>query len=134
MHFVQTDLVNWTLVTDFADIELPEIGIARFDAELQALEKDIRDRITNWNQDPKPFAWTKTPMKSLNDSPHIYTEFLAQDTSSLARGPEAAVLRSHGQGEWIIRSGRLGRQRSQRASEHDESTNVDDYRRQLAVR
>jgi hypothetical protein len=25
-----------------------------------ALEKDIRDWITNWNQDPKPFAWTKT--------------------------------------------------------------------------
>jgi len=25
-----------------------------------ALEKDIREWITNWNQDPKPFTWTKT--------------------------------------------------------------------------
>jgi transposase len=27
---------------------------------IQALEKDIRDWIKNWNQDPKPFVWTKT--------------------------------------------------------------------------
>jgi hypothetical protein len=25
-----------------------------------ALEKDIRDWITNWNNDPRPFVWTKT--------------------------------------------------------------------------
>ena len=27
---------------------------------IQALEKDIRDWIKNWNEDPKPFVWTKT--------------------------------------------------------------------------
>src|SRR6266404_1668810 len=27
---------------------------------IQALEKDIRDWITNWNDNPKPFTWTKT--------------------------------------------------------------------------
>ena len=27
---------------------------------IQALEKDIRDWINNWNENPKPFAWTKT--------------------------------------------------------------------------
>ena len=27
---------------------------------IQALEKDIRDWITNWNDNPKPFIWTKT--------------------------------------------------------------------------
>ena len=27
---------------------------------IQALQKDIRDRITNWNDNPKPFTWTKT--------------------------------------------------------------------------
>ena len=27
---------------------------------IQALEKDIRDWIKNWNDNPKPFAWTKT--------------------------------------------------------------------------
>lgn len=28
---------------------------------VQALEKDIRDWISHWNEDPKPFTWTKTP-------------------------------------------------------------------------
>ncbi|MFJ9371195.1 IS630 family transposase [Nocardia sp. NPDC101769] len=27
---------------------------------IQALERDIRDWITRWNTDPKPFTWTKT--------------------------------------------------------------------------
>ena len=27
---------------------------------IQALEKDIRDWIANWNQDPQPLIWTKT--------------------------------------------------------------------------
>jgi len=27
---------------------------------LHALEKDIRDWIAAWNDDPKPFIWTKT--------------------------------------------------------------------------
>ncbi len=27
---------------------------------IQALEKDIRDWITAWNDNPKPFTWTKT--------------------------------------------------------------------------
>jgi hypothetical protein len=25
-----------------------------------ALENDVRQWITNWNEDPKPFVWTKT--------------------------------------------------------------------------
>jgi transposase-like protein/transposase len=36
-----------------------------------ALEKDVRDWIANWNQDPKPFAWTKTAEEIL-DSLHKY--------------------------------------------------------------
>jgi hypothetical protein len=27
---------------------------------IQALERDIRDWISRWNTDPKPFTWTKT--------------------------------------------------------------------------
>ncbi|MFC7933381.1 IS630 family transposase, partial [Streptomyces cinereoruber] len=27
---------------------------------VQALEKDIRTWIDSWNEDPKPFVWTKT--------------------------------------------------------------------------
>jgi hypothetical protein len=36
-----------------------------------ALEKDVRDWIANWNEDPKPFAWTKTAEEIL-DSLHKY--------------------------------------------------------------
>ena len=31
-----------------------------------ALEKDVRDWIANWNENPKPFAWTKTADEILN--------------------------------------------------------------------
>lgn len=31
-----------------------------------ALEKDVREWIKNWNDDPKPFVWTKTPEEILN--------------------------------------------------------------------
>jgi transposase len=33
---------------------------------LQALENDIRDWITTWNDDPRPFTWTKTADDILN--------------------------------------------------------------------
>jgi transposase len=33
---------------------------------LQALERDIRAWITHWNNDPKPFTWTKTADQILN--------------------------------------------------------------------
>ena len=47
---------------------------------VQALETDIRDWIKNWNQNPKPFIWTKTAdqilkslarlLKRINDGEH----------------------------------------------------------------
>ena len=45
---------------------------------IQALEKDIRDWITNWNDNPKPFTWTKTA-----------DEILERLTSYLQRIPGA---------------------------------------------
>jgi transposase len=36
-----------------------------------ALEKDVREWINNWNDDPKPFVWTKTADEILN-SLHKY--------------------------------------------------------------
>ena len=32
---------------------------------IQALEKDIRDWIATWNDNPRPFIWTKTADKIL---------------------------------------------------------------------
>ena len=49
---------------------------------IQALEKDIRDWIAHWNQNPQPFTWTKSTTKSSKDSTHIFNEFPAQDTSA----------------------------------------------------
>jgi hypothetical protein len=33
---------------------------------VQALEADIRDWIERWNENPRPFAWTKTAEEILN--------------------------------------------------------------------
>jgi transposase len=33
---------------------------------VQALEQDVRDWITTWNENPKPFAWTKTAEEILD--------------------------------------------------------------------
>jgi transposase len=33
---------------------------------VQALEKDVRDWIKNWNENPKPFVWTKTAEEILD--------------------------------------------------------------------
>jgi len=47
---------------------------------VHALERDIRAWVSTWNQDPKPFVWTKTAeqilqsiqrlMKRINGSVH----------------------------------------------------------------
>jgi hypothetical protein len=34
--------------------------VGRVHKNIQALEKDIRAWITTWNDNPRPFAWTKT--------------------------------------------------------------------------
>jgi hypothetical protein len=41
---------------------------------VQALEADIRNWIDTWNQDPKPFVWTKTAEEIL----HSLAEYLAK--------------------------------------------------------
>ena len=33
---------------------------------VQALENDIKDWIATWNENPRPFAWTKTADEILN--------------------------------------------------------------------
>jgi hypothetical protein len=41
---------------------------------VQALENDIKAWIENWNQDPKPFVWTKSAEEIL----HSLAEYLAK--------------------------------------------------------
>ena len=54
---------------------------------VQALENDIRDWITTWNDDPKPFVWTKTADEILERLANICNEFLAQDTRWVSSRP-----------------------------------------------
>ena len=57
-----------------------ETAPRRAHRSIQALEKDIRDWITNWNDNPKPFAWTKTADEILERlASYIRIEYLAQD-------------------------------------------------------
>jgi transposase len=49
---------------------------------LRALENDIRAWIKAWNDDPKPFAWTKTADEILERLASYLDRFLAQDTRS----------------------------------------------------
>jgi hypothetical protein len=53
---------------------------------VQALEADIRAWIKNWNDDPKPFIWTKTAEEILDSqlSPASADGFQAQHTSGVA--------------------------------------------------
>jgi transposase len=59
---------------------------------VHALEKDVREWIKNWNEDPKPFVWKKPPKRSSTPSHDISHEFPAQDTSP---GCVAAVQPRH---------------------------------------
>ena len=57
--------------------------------KLQALEKDIRDWVASWNENPRPCVRTKTA-KRLSS---YLNEFLAQDTGAgrhAARGATSA--------------------------------------------
>jgi len=47
---------------------------------VQALESDIRAWIEAWNQDPRPFTWTKTPEEIL----HSLAEYLAKISAATA--------------------------------------------------
>jgi hypothetical protein len=47
---------------------------------VQALENDIRDWIATWNDNPRPFTWTKTADEILNS----LADYLAKLRSSQA--------------------------------------------------
>ena len=52
-----------------------------FHQNVVALENDVRRWINNWNQDPKPFIWTKTAEDILQSlSKYIAKRSPAQDT------------------------------------------------------
>lgn len=52
---------------------------------VQALDKDVREWIKNWNEYPRPFVWTKTAEEILNSLAQIYSEDFRRRT--LVTGP-----------------------------------------------
>ncbi|MFJ5227726.1 IS630 family transposase [Streptomyces sp. NPDC088400] len=60
MHFTPTSS-SWLNLVERWFAELTNKRIRRgVHKSVQALEKDIRTWIDSWNEDPKPFIWTKT--------------------------------------------------------------------------
>jgi transposase len=60
MHYTPT-YSSWINQVERWFAELTRQLIERGDhRNVQALEKDIRAWVTNWNDNPKPFVWTKT--------------------------------------------------------------------------
>lgn len=47
---------------------------------VQELEKDLRDWVTTWNENPKPFIWTKTADQILKSLGDYRNDLTTQDT------------------------------------------------------
>src|SRR5579864_7900492 len=60
LHFTPTSS-SWLNVVErwFAELTTKKIKRGAH-TSVQSLERDIRDWITHWNQDPKPYVWVKT--------------------------------------------------------------------------
>lgn len=52
---------------------------------VQALENDIRNWIKTWNEDPKPFTWTKTADEILKSLADHLTKITPSDTKKTTR-------------------------------------------------
>lgn len=60
MHFTPTSS-SWINQVERWFAYLTDDLLRRSDhRSVQALEKDIRDWVQHWNENPKPFIWTKT--------------------------------------------------------------------------
>ena len=80
MHFTPT-YSSWINQVERLFAEVTRDLLQRSDhRSVQALEKDLRDWVKAWNEDPKPFIWTKTAdqiltsiaryLKRINESGH----------------------------------------------------------------
>jgi len=80
MHFTPT-YSSWINQVERLFAEVTRDLLQRSDhRSVQALEKDLRDWVTAWNENPKPFIWTKTAedildsiaryLKRINESRH----------------------------------------------------------------
>ncbi len=66
LHFTPTSS-SWLNLVErwFAELTQKKLkrGVHR---SVQALERDIRAWLTDWNENPRPFVWTKTANEILN--------------------------------------------------------------------
>jgi transposase len=85
LHFTPTSS-SWLNLVErwFAELttKLPRRGAHR---SVRQLNADTRAWIETWNDDPKPFIWTKTADQTSNRSPATATESTNHDTSAEPR-------------------------------------------------
>jgi transposase len=81
LHFVPTSS-SWLNQVERWFSELTTTLLQRgVHNNVQQLEADIRNWIATWNEDPRPFVWTRPPTRSSDPSHDIVNESQAQDTS-----------------------------------------------------
>jgi len=56
---------------------------------VQALENDIRAWVTAWNENPRPFTWTKTAEEIFDGNPQRISAVLVHDRRSIKRAFES---------------------------------------------
>ncbi len=81
LHFTPTSS-SWLNVVErwFAELTNRKLRRSAHNS-VNELEADIQAWIEAWNEDPKPFVWTKTADEILETSPDIFSELTTQDTS-----------------------------------------------------
>ena len=73
---------------------LTDVLLRRSDhRSVQVLEKDIRAWVSAWNDNPKPFVWTKTAEQILDSLGRLAKRINGADTSSAAHNNAAPIAR-----------------------------------------
>jgi len=93
MHFTST-YSSWISQVERRVAEVTRDLLQRSDHRgVRVLEKDLRDWVTAWNENPKPFIWTKTAdqiLESLSDYCTSWTFYLAASVTNRLNKPQWA--------------------------------------------
>jgi transposase len=93
MHFTSAYL-SWINQVERLFAEVTRDLLQRSDHRgVQALEKDLHDWVTAWNENPKPFIWTKTAdqiLESFGDHRTSWTIYLAASVTNRLNKPQWA--------------------------------------------
>ena len=93
MHYTPT-YFSWINQVERWFAYLTDVLLRRSDhRSVQVLEKDIRAWVSAWNDNPKPFVWTKTAEQILDSLGRLAKRINGADTSSAAHNNAAPIAR-----------------------------------------